>query len=51
MMIDELREQQEHDYQMASGLTGYVEPADSVFRRCGRVPLLIGIFGESEFQT
>lgn len=46
-VIDELREQQEHDYQMASGLTGYVEPADSVFRQMwSRVPwLLIGIFG------
>lgn len=46
-VIDELREQQEHDYQMASGLTGYVEPADSVFRQMwSRVPwVLIGIFG------
>ena len=46
-VIDELREQQEHDYQMASGLTGYVGPADSVFRQMwSRVPwLLIGIFG------
>lgn len=46
-VIDELREQQEHDYQQAAGLTGDVEADDSVFRQmCSRIPwLLIGIFG------
>lgn len=46
-VIDELREQQEHDYQMASGLTGDVETADSVIRQMwSRIPwLLIGILG------
>ena len=46
-VIDELREQQEHDYQMASGLTGDVETADSVFRQMwSRIPwLLIGMLG------
>jgi len=46
-VIDELREQQEHDYQMASGLTGDVETADNVFRQvASRIPwLLIGMLG------
>ena len=46
-VIDELREQQEHDYQMASGLTGDVETADSVMRQMmSRIPwLLIGMIG------
>ena len=46
-VIDELRDQQEHDYQMASGLTGDVETADSVIRQMwSRIPwLLIGILG------
>ncbi|MBR6370386.1 MAG: magnesium transporter [Bacteroidaceae bacterium] len=46
-VIDELREQQEHDYQMASGLTSDVETDDSVFRQMwARIPwLLIGMLG------
>ena len=46
-VIDELRDQQEHDYQMASGLTGDVETDDSVFRQMmSRIPwLLIGMIG------
>ncbi|MCQ2127541.1 MAG: magnesium transporter [Bacteroidaceae bacterium] len=46
-VIDELREQQEHDYQMASGITGDVEADDSVFRQTwARIPwLLIGMLG------
>ncbi len=46
-VIDELRDQQEHDYQMASGITGDVETADSVWRQMtARIPwLLIGMFG------
>ncbi|MBP5646233.1 MAG: magnesium transporter [Bacteroidaceae bacterium] len=46
-VIDELREQQEHDYQMASGLTSDVESDDSVFRQMwARIPwLLIGMLG------
>ncbi len=46
-VIDELRDQQEHDYQMASGITGDVETADSVWRQVtARIPwLLIGMLG------
>lgn len=46
-VIDELRDQQEHDYQMASGITGDVETADSVWRQMtSRIPwLLIGMLG------
>lgn len=46
-VIDELRDQQEHDYQMASGITGDVETADSVWRQVSaRIPwLLIGMLG------
>lgn len=46
-VIDELRDQQEHDYQMASGITGDVETADSVWRQMtARIPwLLIGMLG------
>lgn len=46
-VIDELRDQQEHDYQMASGITGDVEADDSVFRQTwARIPwLLIGMLG------
>ena len=46
-VIDELREQQEHDYQQAAGLTGDVEADDNVFRQMwSRIPwLLIGILG------
>lgn len=46
-VIDELRDQQEHDYQMASGITGDVETADSVWRQmAARIPwLLIGMLG------
>lgn len=46
-VIDELREQQEHDYQLASGLTTNVETADNVFRQTkARIPwLLIGMLG------
>lgn len=46
-VIDELRDQQEHDYQMASGITGDVEADDSVFRQTwARIPwLLIGMIG------
>ena len=46
-VIDEVREQQEHDYQMASGLTSDVETDDSVFRQMwARIPwLLIGMLG------
>lgn len=46
-VIDELRDQQEHDYQMASGITGDVESADNVFRQtAARIPwLLIGMVG------
>jgi len=46
-VIDELREQQEHDYQMASGLTSDVETDDSVLRQMwARIPwLLIGMLG------
>jgi magnesium transporter len=46
-VIDELREQQEHDYQLASGITADVETTDNVFRQTrARIPwLLIGMFG------
>ena len=46
-VIDELREQQEHDYQLASGITADVETADNVFRQTrARIPwLLIGMIG------
>lgn len=46
-VIDELREQQEHDYQMASGITADVEADDSVLRQTfARIPwLLIGMVG------
>lgn len=46
-VIDELREQQEHDYQLASGITADVESTDNVFRQTrARIPwLLIGMFG------
>ncbi len=46
-VIDELRDRQEHDYQMASGLTGDVEADDNVFRQMwSRIPwLLIGMVG------
>ncbi|MCQ2083271.1 MAG: magnesium transporter [Bacteroidaceae bacterium] len=46
-VIDELREQQEHDYQMATGITGDVEAGDNVFRQTwSRIPwLLIGMLG------
>lgn len=46
-VIDELRDQQEHDYQMASGITGDVETADSAWRQMtSRIPwLLIGMLG------
>lgn len=46
-VIDELREQQEHDYQLASGITASVESADNVFRQTkARIPwLLIGMIG------
>lgn len=46
-VIDELREQQEHDYQMATGITGDVEADDNVFRQTwSRIPwLLIGMLG------
>ena len=46
-VIDELREQQEHDYQMATGITGDVEAGDNVFRQTwSRIPwLLIGMVG------
>lgn len=46
-VIDELRDQQERDYQLASGITGDVETADSVFRQTtARIPwLLIGMLG------
>ena len=46
-VIDELREQQEHDYQMVSGLTGDVETSDSVWHQVvSRIPwLLIGMVG------
>ncbi len=46
-VIDELREQQEHDYQMATGITGDVEADDNVFRQMwSRIPwLLIGMVG------
>ncbi len=46
-VIDELREQQEHDYQLASGITTDVETADNVVRQTkARIPwLLIGMLG------
>lgn len=46
-VIDELREQQEHDYQLASGITADVETADNVVRQTkARIPwLLIGMLG------
>ena len=46
-VIDELREQQEHDYQLASGITADVETADNVLRQTkARIPwLLIGMLG------
>ena len=46
-VIDELREQQEHDYQMATGITGDIEADDNVFRQMwSRIPwLLIGMVG------
>ncbi len=46
-VIDELRDQQEHDYQMASGITGDVETDDNVWRQMtARIPwLLIGMLG------
>ena len=46
-VIDEWREQQEHDYQLASGITADVETTDNVFRQTrARIPwLLIGMFG------
>lgn len=46
-VMDEAREQQEHDYQMASGLTDDVDTDDSVLRQTSaRIPwLLIGVFG------
>lgn len=46
-VIDELRDQQEHDYQLASGITGDVETDDSVWRQMtARIPwLLIGMLG------
>jgi len=46
-VIDELREQQERDYQLASGITGDVETDDNVLRQTwARIPwLLIGMLG------
>ena len=46
-VIDELREQQEHDYQLASGITSDVETGDTVLRQTrARIPwLLIGMLG------
>lgn len=46
-VIDELREQQEHDYQLASGITSDVETNDTVLRQTrARIPwLLIGMLG------
>ncbi|HZK02922.1 MAG TPA: magnesium transporter [Bacteroidaceae bacterium] len=46
-VIDELREQQERNYQLASGITTDVESADSVLKQTkARIPwLLIGMLG------
>lgn len=46
-VVDEMREQHERDYQLASGLSQDVESSDSVFRQTGaRLPwLLIGMAG------
>ncbi|MCQ2111041.1 MAG: magnesium transporter [Bacteroidaceae bacterium] len=46
-VIDELRDQQEKDYQQAAGLTGDVETSDTVGRQTlARIPwLLIGMIG------
>ena len=46
-VIDELREQQERDYQLASGITTDVETADNVLKQTkARIPwLLIGMLG------
>lgn len=46
-VMDEAREQQERDYQLASGLSQDIETTDSVFRQTtARLPwLLIGMFG------
>ena len=46
-VMDEVREQSERDYQLASGITSDVDADDSVFAQCkARIPwLLIGLIG------
>lgn len=46
-VVDEMREQHEKDYQLASGISQDIESSDSVFRQTGaRLPwLLIGMAG------
>lgn len=46
-VVDEMREQHEKDYQMASGLSQDVESSDSIFHQTGaRLPwLIIGMIG------